>query len=58
MKDSKIEDWQVEFIAPKHYAIFHKEVNQEWTDGLGENLCFETAQEAKRYLAKVFMKGA
>ena len=56
-KNSRFEDWQVELVIDKHYAIFHKEVNQEWTDANGDNLCFETAKEARQYLAKVFKKG-
>ena len=52
----KFEDWQVEFIDTKHYAIFHKEVSQEWQNEEGNNLCFETKKEAVAYLKKEFGK--
>lgn len=48
-----IRDWKVEFVAPKHYAIFHKVWNLEWADEQGDNLHFETAKEAREYLKKV-----
>lgn len=47
-------EWQVERIAYRHYAIFHREVNIEWTDEHGDNLCFETAAQAHRYLNDQF----
>lgn len=47
----RVRDWKVEFIAPRHYAIFHRLVSLEWVDkASGENLCFETAGEARQYL--------
>jgi hypothetical protein len=49
-----IEDWKVELVDTNHYAIFHKVWNLEWTDEQGNNLCFETAQEARQYLKEVF----
>jgi len=50
---NRVKDWQVEFIEQGHYAIFHKIVNLEWVDkASGENLCFETAREARQYLKK------
>lgn len=50
----RFEDWQVEFIDTKHYAIFHKVWNQEWQDEKGDNLCFETKKEAVAYLKEAF----
>lgn len=56
-KYNNIKDWKVEFIAPKHYAIFHRQVNLEWVDkNTGENPCFETKKEAQQYLEK-FLQG-
>jgi hypothetical protein len=43
-------EWMVEMVDEGHYAIFHKEVNEEWVDEHGDNLCFETAEEAEAYL--------
>jgi len=52
---NRVKDWQVEFIEQGHYAIFHKIVNLEWVDKTsGDNLCFETAKEARQYLNEVF----
>ena len=48
-------DWKVELVDTKHYAIFHKVWNLEWVDKTsGENLCFDTAKEARQYLNEVF----
>ena len=54
-KQGKYEDWQVEDVG-NGYAIYHKEVNQEWRDSKGDNLLFETEGEARLYLRKVFEK--
>ena len=54
----RFEDWQVEFIDEdhngKHYAIFHKEISQEWQDEQGYNRVFETKKEAVAYLKEAF----
>ena len=50
----RVRDWKVEFIEEGHYAIFHRLVSLEWVDkASGENLCFETAREARQYLKEV-----
>ena len=55
LEHTKLKDWKVEFIDTNHYAIFHKEVNLEWIDAdSGDNLCFETAKKARKYLSNVF----
>jgi hypothetical protein len=54
-KQGKYEDWQVEDVG-NGYAIYHKEVNQEWRDSRGDNLLFETEGEARLYLRKAFEK--
>ena len=51
---SNREDWQVECVSIDHYAIFHRDVNLEWTDAQGDNLCFESEQEALEYLNRHF----
>lgn len=52
-KQGKYEDWQVEDVG-NGYAIYQKDVNQEWEDENGENLLFQTEGEAHRYLRRVF----
>ena len=54
-KQGKYEHWQVEDVG-NGYAIYHKEVNQEWRDSKGDNLLFETEGEARSYLRGVFEK--
>ena len=55
LHQDSIKDWKVELVDTKHYAIFHKVWNLEWVDKTsGENLCFDTAKEARQYLNEVF----
>ena len=54
-KQGKYEHWQVEDVG-NGYAIYKKDVNQEWRDSKGDNLLFETEGEARLYLRKVFEK--
>ena len=51
---SNREDWHVECVSTDHYAIFHKQVNLEWTDAQGDNLFFESEGEALEYLNRHF----
>lgn len=52
----EFKDWYVERVGHKHWVIFHKEINQEWQDEEGNNLCFETKKEAVAHLKKVFLE--
>ena len=46
----KTEEWEVVCIDSENYAIYRKDVNEEWQDEQGDNLVFETEQEANAYL--------
>jgi len=54
-KQGRYEHWQVEDVG-NGFAIYKKDVNQEWKDSKGDNLLFETEGEARLYLRKVFEK--
>lgn len=46
----KSDDWEVVCVDTECYAIYRKDLNEEWQDEHGDNLVFETEQEAKAYL--------
>ena len=46
----KTKEWEVVCIDSENYAIYRKDVNEEWQDEQGDNLVFETEQEANAYL--------
>ncbi len=48
----KFTDWHVEQVAENYYVLFHNEESREWVDEYGDNLCFDTKEEALRYLAE------
>lgn len=50
----RFEDWEVVCVDSTTYAIYRKNYNQEWQDRHGDNLVFETEEEAVAYLKEVF----
>lgn len=53
-KTSRFEDWEVVCIDSESYAIYRKGYNEEWQDEQGDNLVFDTVEEAEQYLRNFF----
>lgn len=49
-------EWEVVCIDSESYAIYRKNYNEEWQDEHGDNLVFDSAEEANQYLKNVFDK--
>jgi hypothetical protein len=47
-------DWEVVCIDSESYAIYRKGYNEEWQDAQGDNLVFNTDEEATQYLRNTF----
>lgn len=52
MAKRKFEEWQIEQVAENYFVIFHKEESREWVDEYGDNLCFDTKEQALKYLVE------
>jgi len=52
----EFEDWEVQYLCDDQYVIYHKDYNQEWQNEDGDNLVFDTKEEAEEYLRKEFGK--
>lgn len=53
----RFEDWEVVCIDSETYAIYRKDYNEEWQNEQGDNLVFDTAEEATQYLRNTFNEG-
>jgi hypothetical protein len=48
--DEPLDEWEVRYCGLNQWVIFNKSTGEEWKDENNDFLCFDSEDEAKKYL--------